>query len=304
MGGVMLDRIEFVIEEAIIALKRNGLVTISAINTTAIALLILGGLAQVYLSLTDVLTKVSKEYELSLSIEGDSTKEEVAKMKKQILAIDGVANVTYLEKEKAWKQFLVERNLEEFTEDLENPLPDQFFVTLTSLDKADSVKAKLAKLPFVSKKDEIRDASVERVLLVGVMRFVKIFGGLLTLFAFFTAGVLIYNSVSLTVNARRQEIRIMQLMGASRGVIRMPFILEGCFQGVLGGLLAGFMLWVLSTFVASLWHSWVSIGGTQVEKSVENPLGMWLLAWLVVIGGFLGILSAVLSVRRYLRVGI
>lgn len=295
----MLDRIEFILEEAIVALRRNGMMTVAAISTSAIALLIFGGLGYAYLSLLAYLGTLQSEFELRVSIEGDLSAAQKHKMAQELRAIPGVESVVLLPKEVEWRKFLEKQKLHEFYADQPNPFRDQFQVRLKTLEDAESVTAALLEHPLVYKKEGVRDARKQREFAIALMRLIRLIGGFLSLISFITAGTLIYNTVHLTVMARRNELRIMSLVGASRGTIRWPMLLEGGIQGAVGGLFAGLFLWGLVAYIASRSIDWLGLGKSA---DPQFPAALVIFA-LVVLGAALGILSAGLSVRKYLRLG-
>ncbi|MCL6624741.1 MAG: hypothetical protein K6T17_09030, partial [Fimbriimonadales bacterium] len=177
-----------------------------------------------------------------------------------------------------------------------NTLPDQFMITLSSLDKAESVKQQIQKHPHFLQKDGFREAREERERVRSLLHFITTVGGILTLVGLFTAGTLIYNTIHLTVLARQRELRTMALVGASSATLQLPLLVEGALQGLFGGAIAGGVLWLLWSFMRPEWERFF-----QVEF-VPHGLVLFLI---VCAGGIaLGILSAGFSVRRYLAWGV
>lgn len=294
----MLDRFEFILGEAITALRRNGWMTLSAVNTAAIALFVLGGLGYYYLGLTRELNSLPPKYEIKISVKSDTTKEQITQMAKDLRAINGVARVVFLPKDVEWPKWQKEQGIIADTADIENPLPDQFSITLRDLQMADSVKAAIEKHPQFEPKDKIRDADQVRHQLVAKLEFVRWAGIVLGFITFFTAGTLILNAVHLTVLARRQEIGIMRLVGASHGTIRWPFLLEGAMQGAIGGVVAGLLLWALSVYLAGR----SAALRTPFFAGEQSFPVLHMLLFLSLVGMFLGIIAAAVSVRKYLKV--
>ncbi len=117
----------------------------------------------------------------------------------------------------------------------ENPLPDKFRVRVRQPEEVPAVAAAIRKLQNVQSVDYGQDVVQRLLQLAGVARRVGI--ALIALFIV-VAGIIISNTIRLTVFARRREISIMQLVGATNMYIRLPFICEGLIDGVLGALLA------------------------------------------------------------------
>jgi cell division transport system permease protein len=136
---------------------------------------------------------------------------------------------------------------------------------------------------------------VERLLQLGaVLRRVGI--GVIVVF-FVVAGIIISNTIRLTVFARRREIAIMQLVGATSTYIRLPFICEGLIDGLIGALLALALLAIArSTLWARLLEAlpWAQLTVVPVD-------GRLLSAELLAVGAAIGVVASWISVGRHLR---
>lgn len=297
----MLDRLEFLFEETWVALRRNGMMTLSAISTSAIALLIFGGLAYSYFSLVQYLGSIQSEFEIRVSVIPEASTKDIERMENDLEGFDGVAQAQFFSKEEVWRKFLAKHKDAEFFSDIPNPMPDEFVIILSDLSKAEFVKEQLMKYPLVDKSENppIRDAKVERERAQSLIRFVRIFGGILCTLAFFTAGTLIYTTIRLTINSRRQELRIMQLMGASHTTIRLPLVFEGGIQGGLGGFIGGLFLWFIGGTLSRI-NPWTALTQAAIEKTFP---GFFLTVGLTGLGIAMGMICAILSVRRYLDTG-
>ncbi len=296
----MLDHLEFILGEAIQALRRNAMMTVAAVNTAAVALFVLGGLGFTYLSLSNYLSTMPSKFGMKISIKDGATTEQIQDMANTIRQLDGVAGVASLPKEQTWRQYKSDKKFEDLLQDVKNPFPEQLEITLSELKKANAVQVEIRKLPLfdASEQPPFRDAAKERLYVSSLIDFVQWLGILLGIVTFFTAITLILNAVHLTVLARRQEISIMRLTGASHATIRWPFLLEGGIQGFLGGILAGLLLWALATYLAYRMGSW--LGPFRMTGFVFPAFRIAM--FLAVVGAVVGMLSAGLSVRKYLRV--
>lgn len=289
----MLDRIEFLIGEALAALRRNGLMTFAAVSTVAVSLFLIGGLGYLYWRVSLYATTIPGKFEMRVFMKDDASQAEVQSTAESIRAMSGVAGVFWIPKDKAWA-LEKERN-PDLTEGIENPYPDAFKVKVSDLAVSDSVAAQIRALPDVQKEHPVVYMQEEQNFVDQALRLIRwlgsVFGGLL----FLTGGVLIYNAIKLTVVARKIEIRIMQLVGASRLMIRVPFLIEGVVQGALGGVLASLMVLasnqVISRFLTSM---------QSTSNMPTFPLGI-VLGILSGIGAFYGLLCSSMAVRSPLR---
>ena len=236
----MLDRLSFGIGEAMIALRRNGFMTFAAISTVAVSLFLLGGLGYSYLRAVEYAQAIPGKFDMRVYLRPGTSAAKISETASQVRAFPGVASVAWIPKEKAWAKEVKDDPAN--TVGIENPYPDAFKITIKSLKDSDNVADKLRSLPVIDPDPGVVYLKDEQHLIdegLQVMRWLGLFiAGLL----FVTAGILIFNAIKLTITHRRREIRIMQLVGASRFTVRFPFLIEGTVQGILGGFIAAWML--------------------------------------------------------------
>ncbi len=237
----MLDRIEFLLTEAFTALRRNGLMTFAAVTTAAASLFLLGGLAYVYYRVSGFTTNVSNKFEMNVFMRMDLPRPQALDAAAKIKKMPGVRSVTLLPKEQSWKEWQQKLNLS--PEGIDNPLPDKLRVMLTDPTKADNLATSIQLMPEVYQPSGVEYSKDAQRLIDTMLTLVRYVGGGFGIVLLLTAGILIHNAIRLTVIARRREIRIMQLVGASYSTIWIPFVIEGMIQGMIGGFCAAFLLW-------------------------------------------------------------
>lgn len=236
----MLDRIEFLVGEAFVALRRNGRMTFAAISTCAVALFLLGGLGYTYLKVSEFAEAMGNRFEMRVYLKDGTDFEAIKAAATEIRAIPNVKTVHWIPRDKAWKVMKVK--MPEYTAGLDNPLPDSFKVTVVDLNLGSEVADAIQSLDVVLEKDGVVYLDDEQRMVGQFLQLVRWAGIGLGGLLFITAGVLIYNTIRLTILSRRLEIRIMRLVGATQATIQIPLVLEGVVQGMLGGLLASAML--------------------------------------------------------------
>lgn len=236
----MLDRIEFLVGEAFVAMRRNGRMTFAAISTCAVALFLLGGLGYTYLKVSEFAESLGNRFEMRVYLKDGTTMDQITQTAATIRAIPNVKTVNWIPRDKAWE--LMKTKMPEYTEGLDNPLPDAFKVTVLDLNHGTEVADAIRALDTVSEKDGVVYLDDEQRMVGQFLQLVRWAGIGLGGLLFITAGVLIYNTIRLTILSRRLEIRIMRLVGATHSTIQIPLMLEGAVQGMLGGFLATLML--------------------------------------------------------------
>lgn len=286
----MFEKIEFLIGEAFTALWRNLLMTFAAITTVAVSLFLLGSLGFVYLRLDEFGSALPSKFEIRAYLKDGSTKKDVRAAAATIRAFSAVKAAVWVPKDKAWDRWKQEHP--ETPSDLPNPLAESLKITLADLDQGDSVAAQVRALPAV---EEVRYEEEAQNLVAQALKLTRFLGVWVGGLLFLTAGVLIYNAIRLNVLSRRLEMRTMQLVGASRFTIRMPFLIEGMFQGAVGGALAGVLMLGGSAAFARLMTRFSAFGAPQPFPFLQ-ALGMLSLA-----GLSYGLLCSWLAVRSPLK---
>jgi cell division transport system permease protein len=246
-------------------------------------------------ALADVGSRFLDQIEVSAYLRTDATPAQVTAIAHFLAEDPRVASARFVPK----KQGLAElRERTKGTIDTalltENPLPDKFRIKTRAPDEVPAVAASVRRLSGV---DNVvyGQKIVARLLQLGaVLRRIGI--AVIAIF-FAVAGIIIANTIRLTVFARRREIAIMQLVGATGTYIRLPFICEGLLDGIVGGLIA---VALLAAARAALWPRllealpWAQLTVTPVDA----PL---LAGELVAVGAAIGIVASWISVGRHLR---
>lgn len=289
---------EFYIREACRSLARNRFMTLASVSTVALSLLILGVFLLGAVNLNNMAVTLESQVEVTAFLEDELKAEEVEVIKGRIQGLDGVREVTFVSKEEALerlKQQFGERKDLLTSVEKNNPLRNAVEVRTLDPTNVKNVVEELKALPGVAKvsfKEEIIErlfSLTKAIRLVGLAVVVLLVGA--TIF-------LISNTIRLTVFARRREISIMKLVGATDWFIRWPFVLEGLCLGLLGSIPAMFL-------VVRFYH-WLAAGVYQTLPFIpmlkpESILGRLQLL-LVGIGILVGTLGSAISMRRFLRV--
>lgn len=294
----MLDRIEFVLGEAFVSLRRNGWMSFAAVTTVAMAVFLLAGLAQVYLGLARLSDSAGKRLTVRVFIRDSVPDEEASALGATIKEIPGVSFVRFVPRRKGLEEFKAS-NPEIDVSGLyeENPLPNCFHVSVRDQADFDSVVARLRSMKEVEP-NGVKFPSDVQEFLKQVQATVPILGLSLGITMLVTSGILIYNAIRMTVVARRREVAIMLLVGARRGMVWTPMVLEGLIQGLLGGLLAGISLAAGHHIVRQVLMDRMGSMAVIPETSVTGTL-----LSLGLVGATYGTLCSVIAVREPWRQG-
>jgi cell division transport system permease protein len=256
---------------------------------------LLGSFLYVRTTLASVGDEMLHRIEISVFLTDTITPETSRALRSRIAHDRRVLSVTYIPKAQGLRE-MRDRLKGQMDASLltSNPLPDALRVKVVRPEDVPAVASHIAKLPGVASVTYAQDA-VQRALRVGDV-LARIGLGVVALLVF-VAAIIISNTIRLTVFARRREIAIMQLVGATNTYIRMPFICEGIIEGLAGAVLAIALLataqrQLIPKLIAALPFVPLHTGGAN-----DAMLALELLAT----GAAVGAVASWFSVGRYLR---
>ncbi len=234
-------RLQYFVQTAWRGLRSSLLPSGVAVLTIAIALGLMGGFGLLVLNMQGLLERFGEDLQVSVYLAADVSKERTQEIDATLKSVESVQRVEYVSREEALKRFLaVAGENAAMLDGLdENPLPASFVLTLapekrTKQDMTIVVES-LRGLPDIEDITYGADWVESYTRAIGFVRWLA--AGLGGVLAFATV-MIVANTIRLAVYARRDEIEILSLVGASRIFVSVPFLLEGMLQGLLGGLSA------------------------------------------------------------------
>lgn len=243
-------------------------------------------------------TNVEDMIEIKAFLKDDVTTLQQQKLESDIKAIPGVVSVEYESKEKALEKFKEQlgenKDLAKGLEE-SNPLPASFIIKVDKPESVESISAKITPMDGVLRVKDGKKTVQTIAKLVRVIRYssivIMIILGAISVF-------LISNTIKLTVFARKREISIMKYIGATDWFIRWPFILEGLILGLIGGVLAAFIIENGYMYVAN------SIQRNLMIFSLVPPQQVVKQFWwqFSLLGTFIGGFGSLISIRKFLVV--
>lgn len=283
----MLDWLEFVISEAFVSLKRNSLITFAAIVTVGISLFLIGGFGYIYFRAESFAQTLPNEFQMRVFLKDSVQHKEIVRLSDNLRDEPGVSEVQFMPKTTAWIAY--RRAHPEIPADIPNSLPNGFNVVFRKLKYATVAVHSIKKWPQVDK--VVYQPEVLKTLQqgIGLMRYV----GFLGLILFLISGILVFNAIRFTIIARKTEIRIMQLIGATQATLRTPFIIEGIVQGTIGGIFATIFLVLMNSGVARF-------AGNLGLIVPQFPTRL-ALEWLIVLGAILGATCSSIAIKIPLK---
>ncbi|MDX1977728.1 MAG: permease-like cell division protein FtsX [Pseudanabaenaceae cyanobacterium bins.68] len=288
----------YLLDETALGIRRGGWMNWAAVSTVTILLFLLSIGLQVSWQLDHLLSQMGNQLEISAYVTSYPDNQPTSLLA-QIQQISGVSSVRLIPKDQAWSALLQELGSEEVSAATQqlggNPLLDQVKVS-TADPKLVPVIAERIRLIKGLEDIWYLGEVVNRVgqLRQGLNQVGLMVVGLLTGVAI----AVINTTIRLIVMARRREIEIMQLVGATRAWIYFPFVLQGIFFGLAGAIAAYILQQLCVSFVAELWLTQPelirSLGmGFGQRSYLILPLG------LVTFGSGVGVIGSLFAVRKF-----
>jgi cell division transport system permease protein len=288
----LFDRLAFILGEALFAIRRNGVMNFAAISTVAVSLFLLGGAGYAYYRAVEYANTIPGKFDMRVYLVDDATEQTVSQVADKIRKIPGVGTVNWMPKDAAWQRFK-DQNPDFIKKigDIGNPLPHGFKVTVKELSDGPVVARAISNMPAVRPNEGVQYLREEQEMVDQGIRILRWLGTGVGGLLLFTAGILIFNAIKLAVLARQREIRIMRLVGASPLTVFVPFLIEGAIQGIVGGLVAGGLLYLANLRFGEFLTSLSSKGEVPAFPIVST------LAILAAAGAMYGIFCSTLSLR-------
>ncbi len=291
--------------------RRNWSTSLGAVVTIFLSLFVIGVFVLGSALVNNVVGSVEDRVTIQAFLSDGADQAAVDALQQKVQGWDNVESVTYKSKDEAleeYRQTMSNRNAEDAVEALdgENPVPASLVIKLNDPQQVEAVANELiGDADFAAVADDPDDVSasvqygretVER--LFSVTYYIRIAAIILVVLLTFVAFVFINNTIRLAISARRREIAIERLVGASNSFIRGPFVAEGAIEALLGSLLAIIALHVGMNYLVP------QLSNSLQFLSFNLPMDVMLKtdAALLVIGLVIGLFGSAIAMRRYLKV--
>ena len=288
----------FFLREAAKNMRLNALMSITAVTTTAVCVLVLGAGLLVSAHVEGILRGVGKDVAITAFFPEDATAAEIEEDRRRAEGYPEVQEVVLVSEAEALNR--VKDMMSEQPEVMEGLGPDimqaSMEIRLADPEASDAVAERLRAEGFSEENLNYPQQTISQLNQVtGYVIWALRAATVLFLIA---SVLLISNAIRISIFARRKEIEVMKLVGASDGFVRTPFVLEGLAQGLIGATLAAIVVvWFNSLFVE--WAQNV-LPFVPISSTAVNTL--LVLVVLIVVGVLIGMIGSFLSVRRFLRV--
>lgn len=287
--------------ESMKSLGRNGWMTFASISAVTVTLLLVGVFTIIMMNLNKVADDIEKDVEIKVLIDiiADPTEAKAAEdqLMNDIKGLPGVNEVVYSSKEQE-----LDLLIEDYGEDLSlfeqsNPLNNVIYVKAKEPQQTANVAKAIEKLDHTYDV-KYGEGKVEK--LFSFLNTSRNVGVILILGLLFTAIFLISNTIRITIIARKDEIEIMKLVGATNSFVRIPFVLEGMWLGILGSIIPITVVSIVYVNIFKIIQP--KLNGELLQLLDVTPLLYQVNALLVLMGVLIGVCGSFMSVRKFLKV--
>jgi len=295
---------KFFFNEAVNSLVRNWVMSMAAIVTVLVSMFVLGLGMIMFFNFQHAISDLRNKLEVEVFIKNTASPAQIDDLGDEIRAMPEVKDVYLVSKEEALDR--LRKSLQGHEDVLDalsgNPLPPSYEITLKDPERIEEVASRFFDNPVIDNTPGTHDGvkyggeTSERVLRVTTIFLIAGAGfvALLTM----ASVLLISNTTRLSIFARRREVEIMRLVGATNWFIRWPFVLEGIWAGILGALIASLLLIVADLQLFKRVESIVPF----MSFSLSQQLMMYIFLALFGAGILIGAIGSSLALRRFLRI--
>ena len=296
--NMKITNLGYLIKEGIRGIFRHGFMSFAAGCVTVACLLIVGTFSSLVYNLNIMVSDLNKTNEVLAYVDESLSDAEARSVGTLINRLDNVSQSTFVSREQALADFIADyENPEAFEGTEADTLEHRFVVVLKDNRKLDDTVASLKSIPGVVDVQAFRELAEGFSTIQDVLHLVSI---VVIAVLLVVSLLIISNTVKLAMYDRKEEIAIMKMVGATNGFIRLPFVVEGFFLGMLGAGIAFGLEWLMyDTLVDKV----VSMDTLNLFKFVPftELLGP-MIATFAAAGFFVGVIGSWTSIRKFMNV--
>ena len=294
----MLTRLGYFARETLVSLRRNLLMTVAGVLTVAVSLALFGGIMLLGRWVDHGTTSIKGGVRLEIFMTVDATSQQINDVRTALKGDNQVKSFTFVDQKAALAEFKrIFRKDPDLTRNVDaSALPTSFRIVPTRAELTNTIATRYQTDPGVDQVSTPEQAL--RGLLDATNTAKLIFFGL-SIVLLASSLFLIVNTIRLATFARRREIEVMKLVGASNWFVRIPFMAEGLIQGIIG---AGLAVGVVASLKIGFDHWFSSPTGFFREFYVTTWDASIIAVYVIVLGIVIGLIGSAIGLGRFLRV--
>lgn len=297
------------VKEGFQNLVRNRVVSLISISTILLSLVLFSVFYISVITVEDNINNLQGKVEISAFIDNTVDNDRILEIQEEIAAIDGVKSLEHISSEQGYDDYLdslkkdgdkeMMRILEESTSEEMNPIPVSINISTVDSSKNIEIKKSLESIPEIYK---VNDGNLITDFLNKISMYSKIAGTVIMTILSVICVFLIANTIKVAVLMRKKEINIIKYIGATNNYIRLPFIAEGFFIGLIGSVLS---LAVVSIMYKTSNVHIINALNSLMDGATVPSLGRIILSLTpitIAFGCGIGVIGSIVSMRKYLKV--
>lgn len=284
----------YFIGQAFEGLFRNGVMSFASIAVLMSLLVVIGGFTLLVTNIDVNLEQFGLINQIVVFCDRDASEVEIEEIGSAIGKLDNISKVEHVTKEQGLEQMKEQYDTYDDVDEENNPLPDSFIITYEENEKVVELDYQLKQIPGIVKvNNRLELATTIENFKHGVMLVFIWFLAILAVVSVF----IIINTIKLSVFSRRNEISIMQYVGATGWFISLPYIIEGAVIGLVSSIAAYFIEWYIYTYIERL-----VVTDLQMITFIHfSDIRSYVLWGFIGLGVITGVLGSMISLGRYLK---
>ena len=288
------------VRESFKSIWRNGWMTFASVGAVTVTLLLVGVFYVILMNLNEVANSIEEDVTIKVLIDATATPEQQKALETELKSMPEIKSVVFSSKDNELNQlvdsFGQQGEILKLYEQ-ENPLNDAFLVKAEEPETTKQVAKKIEKLESVHLVNYGQNDVDKLFKIISISRNV---GLVIIIGLLLTAVFLISNTIKITIVARRREIEIMRLVGATNGFIRWPFFLEGLWLGIFGSIIPITIIAILYKNIYG--YLAPKLEGNFIQILEFTPFVYQVSLLLLLMGCIIGVWGSMMSVRKFLKV--
>jgi cell division transport system permease protein len=286
------------LKEVFLNFKRSGFMSLISIGTIVITITMLGGYYMMREAINRFMDRLQNKVEIVVFLKDGFEQGKIDNLITEVKGMPEVSEIRFVSKGDAYQEFVKDVEMKAVLDSYgSNPLPDSIILKLKAYTKPGIARIK----DYFREKegvDEVQYGGEEIENMLNVINVVKLIAAVAGLIFAIASLLVVSNIINLTVYARRQDIYVFRMVGATESYIRMPFITEGIIHGLIGGLVGWGVLYAVITILVSEIRKETGMDLTHFYLLKPYFLSIKFPAACAAAGGALGLLGSLMSQGR------
>ena len=293
------NRLGYLIGEGFSNVFKNKKSTMASIIIMCATMIIFGLFLIIGENVNHFVDNLKLQQGFQVFMKEDATQEEMDKVKEDIRALDGISTIEFVSKEQGLNTMKEKLKDEKGVLDGFNvqKIKASYIVKVTDLERSKTIQSEVEKIDNVVK---ITNSNETAMKLISIAKVIRIATGVILLLLIIISTFIISNTIKLTIYSRKNEIEIMRLVGASNTAIKLPFLFEGLFLGIIGSIIPVCITIYGYVILFNTMHGYMFTETLNLIKPYNFVF--YVSGVIVLIGAVVGMFGSANSVRKYLKI--